>query len=118
MTTEERVRSLHKRMDAMKHTLERRKTGFIGVIGVGLFIALVYVFSAVGGIHPGGTASLYSGSTILFDDVGGYVLVAVIAFVSAVIITILCIRMKEKQERTASESEKCSDNHFEEEEKV
>ena len=118
MTTEERVRSLHAKMDALRLTRERRKTGFVGAVGVLLAICLILLIFIVGGIHPGGTANLYSGATMLFADVGGYVLVAIIAFTAAVIITVLCIRLKERNDRAASEEKKCSDNHYEEDEKT
>jgi len=39
---------------------------------------------------------MFSGSTMLFDGVGGYVLVAVISFIAAVIITVICIRLQKK----------------------
>ncbi len=114
MTTEERVRSLHVKMEAFRLERERQKTGLVGAVSIVLAICLVILIFSVGGMHTGGPAGLYSGSTMLFTDVGGYVLCAIISFTTAVILTVACIRLKEKNDRTASEEKTHSEIHHEE----
>ena len=97
MTNEERIRSLHMRMDALRRVRERRKTGAIGAAGVVLTICLILLVFSDGGLHPGGAAGLYSGATMLFEGAGAYVLIAIIAFMAGVIVTVAIIRHRKKE---------------------
>ncbi|MBQ1321816.1 MAG: hypothetical protein IIY53_09300 [Solobacterium sp.] len=99
MTAEERVSSLHKRMDTMRKVQERRKTGAAGALSIGFASCLLFLLLAEGTAHSSG-AGMYSGSALLFEGAGGYVLVAVIAFTAAVITTVLCMRYKNKNKDT------------------
>ena len=92
-TAEERVASLHEKMGCRRRLHERRKTGLIGACSVVLSLCLV-VCIFVGGTHNGGTAGMYSGSTMLFEGSGGFVLVAVIAFMVGAAVAMLLIRQK------------------------
>ena len=94
MTDQERVAALHLRMAALRQRRERRKTGALGVGCAGLTVCLAALI--FGGSHTGGTAGAYTGATMLFEDAGGYVLAAVLAFMLGVIVTVVCIRYKSK----------------------
>lgn len=99
MTPEERVASLHTRMNAERRVRERRKTGMIGAACTALTVCLVLViFGGGGDVHLGGVASLFSGATMLFNDAGGYILAAVIAFTAGVILTVMIIRRRNKDD--------------------
>ncbi len=96
MTNEERIQALHARVAALRRQRERRKTGAIGAASVVLTVCLLFmVFS--GGMHPGGAAGLYSGATMLFEGAGPYVLIAVVAFMAGVIVTVALIRNRKKE---------------------
>ena len=97
MTNEERVQSLHMRMDALRRVRERRKTGAIGAASVVLTLCLMLLVFSGGGTHLSGTAGLYSGATMLFEDAGAYVLIALIAFMAGVIVTVVLIRNRKKE---------------------
>ena len=97
MTTEERVLALHARMDALRRVRERRKTGAIGAASLVLTICLILLVFSGGGLHPGGAVGLYSGATMLFEGAGAYVLIAIIAFMAGVIVTVVLIRNREKE---------------------
>ena len=97
-TPEERVLALHARMDALLRARERRKTSFLGAGSALLTLCLLLVISAAGAAHPGGTAGLYSGATMLFEGAGPYVLIAVVAFMAGVIITAALLRKRYKQQ--------------------
>ena len=102
MTNEERIQALHVRMAALQRQQERRKTGAIGASSVVLTVCLLFmVFS--GGMHPGGAAGLYSGATMLFEGAGPYVLIAVVAFMAGVIVTVALIRSRKKENGPAGE---------------
>ena len=93
MTAQERVSALHARMDTLKRAREKRKTALIGT-GCGVLAAclLLLVFGGAG--QRGGTAGAYSGATMLFDNAGGYVLVALCAFAAGATITLMCVKRK------------------------
>ena len=97
MTAEERVASLHAKMDALRRVRERRKTGAIGAASLVLTICLILLVVSAGGQHPGGAAGLYSGATMLFEDAGSYVLIAIIAFMVGVIVTVTIMRRRMKE---------------------
>ena len=97
MTTDERVTSLHNRMKALHEKRERRKTGAIGLAGAALAVFLFILIFGKGTAHFDSPAGMYSGSALLFEDVGGYVLVAIVSFALAVVITIACIHWRKKQ---------------------
>ena len=101
-TNKERIQALHARVAAMQRQRERRKTGAIGASSVVLTVCLLFmVFS--GGMHPGGAAGLYSGATMLFEGAGPYVLIAVVAFMAGVIVTVALIRSRKKENGPAGE---------------
>ena len=96
MTAEERVASLHERMRVRKRKLERRKTAVIGFVCACFTVCLLLLVIGGGTAHSSGTSGIYSGSMLL-QNAGGYVLVGVISFAVAVIITVICIRHQRKQ---------------------
>ena len=95
-TNEERIQALHARVAALQRQRERRKTRAIGAASVVLSVCLLFmVFS--GGMHSGGVTGLYSGATMLFAGAGPYVLIAVVAFMAGVIVTVALIRRRKKE---------------------
>jgi len=108
MTNEERIMALHVRVATLQRQRERRKTGAVGAASIILTVCLLFVIFGGGGMHPGGAAGLYSGATMLFEGAGPYVLVALLAFVVGVAVTVFCIRRQRKQpkEPSADQEEK------------
>ena len=45
------------------------------------------------------TAQGMYGSILLHEDAGGYVLVGVVSFATAVVITVLCVKLRERERR-------------------
>ena len=97
-TPEERIRALHARMEELTRARERRKTGFLGAGGVLLALCLILMISASGMPHLGGTATMYGGATLLYENAGGYVLVAVLAFMAGAIITAMLLKKRYKNQ--------------------
>ncbi len=105
MTAEERVAALHARMDALRRVRERRKTAALGAGCGALAVCLcLLVFSRDSA--RGGTASPYSGAAMLFENAGGYVLAAVIAFMAGVVVTAVLIRKKNRTENEAKQEKR------------
>ena len=85
-----------------KHEYARRKQQR-GICGLSaacmlLFAALMQTASTV--VGPGQSAARgVFGAMLLREDAGGYVLVAVVSFAAAVVITALCFRLRSKENR-------------------
>ena len=102
-TNEERIKALHARVAALQRQRERRKTRAIGAASIVLSVCMLFmVFNS--GIHPGGAAGLYSGATMLFEGAGPYVLIAVVAFMAGVIVTVAIIKNRKKENSQISEN--------------
>ena len=99
MTQEEQVASLHARMEARIQLRNRRKTGILSAAGAVLTACLLLVIFSEGAAHVGGTAGMYSGATMLFEGAGAYVLVALLAFMTGVVVTLLCLHQQKKAGR-------------------
>ena len=81
-----------------KNTRRRQKRGIgrLSAVCMLLFAALMQAAGTV--VAPGQTAAWGSfGTMLLREDAGGYVLVAVVSFAAAVVITALCFRLKSKE---------------------
>lgn len=96
MTSEERIASLRARMDALREKKERQKTAWLGSGCAALAVCLILLICSAGKGGSGVTAGIYSGATMLFENAGGYVAVAVLAFMLGVVITVACIRHKDR----------------------
>ena len=61
-----------------------------------LLVCLLLLVGLGDGFHAGATAGKYSGAALLFDGIGGYVLIGVIAFIVGVGIAAFCIHRKNR----------------------
>ncbi len=93
--SKELVASLHLRMERKRQKRDKLLTSVIGTVCTALAICLaVLVFG--GSLHPVGTAGVYSGASILFENAGGYVLTALLAFMLGVVVTVILMRRKKQ----------------------
>jgi len=83
------------RVAVLRRKHKRRMAAVLTMLCLITTVSLGGVAAALIGERQGSVAGLY-GSTMLLEDAGGYVLVGVIAFSLAVVITVLCIRYLEK----------------------
>lgn len=113
LTAEERVASLHLRMESLRRRRERRKTRALGASCAGLTLCLLLLIFGEGAAHPGGAAGMYSGAMMLFENAGGYVLTAVVAFAVGTLVTILCIKHRRAGEDRSRDPEEKSKNEGE-----
>ena len=99
-----------------KNTRRRQKRGIgrLSAVCMLLFAAMIEAAGLV--IGQGETAAQgIFGAMLLRRDAGGYVLVAVVSFAAAVVITVLCFRLRKRENQKKAGADK--PNRHEKEEK-
>ena len=93
-----------------ENTRRRQRRGIYGLSAMCmlLFAALMQAAGTV--VGPGQPEAWgVFGAMLLREDVGGYVLVAVVSFAAAVVVTVFCTRLRKKnnkqEERTKEDEE-------------
>ena len=96
--TEKRIELVKKRMHEYHRRQERRTVCRLSVLCTLLFLSLV---GAMGIVQrkPINATGMY-GAILLHEGAGGYVLVAVISFTVAVVITALCIKFRKRGQKS------------------
>ena len=81
-----------------KNTRRRQKRG-IGRLSAVCMLLFAALMQAAGTVVGPGQPEAWGvfGAMLLREDAGGYVLVAVVSFAAAVVITVLCFRLKSKE---------------------
>ena len=88
-----------------ENTRRRQRCGIYGLSAACMLLFAVLMQAADAFAVQGQTAAWGSfGAMLLREDAGGYVLVAVVSFAAAVVITALCfrLRIREKQKKGAA----------------
>ena len=88
-----------------ENTRRRQRCGIYGLSAACMLLFAVLMQAADALIVRGQTAAQgVFGTMLLREDAGGYVLVAVVSFAAAVVITALCfrLRIREKQKKGAA----------------
>ena len=96
--TEKRVELVKKRVLEKCRRKKRRGIYRLSALCMALFTFLVGTVSAAVGQAQVTAQGMY-GSILLHEDAGGYVLVGVVSFATAVVITVLCIKLRERKRR-------------------
>lgn len=97
--TKTRVGLVKSRIRQRKHRQEKRILCGLSVLCLFLCVSLVSTIGAFTGSGHSAALSMY-GSILLHEDVGGYVLVGVISFTAAVVITVSCIKYRDRKKKT------------------
>ena len=99
-----------------ENTRRRQRHGIYGLSAACVLLCVVLMQAAGTVVGPGQTAAWGAfGAMLLREDAGGYVLVAVVSFAAAVVITALCFRLRSKENRRKDGTDK--PNRHEKEEK-
>ena len=78
-----------------ENTRRRQRCGIYGLSAACMLLFAVLMQAAGTAVGPGQTAAWGAfGAMLLREDAGGYVLVAVVSFAAAVVITALCFRLR------------------------
>lgn len=91
-----RVAMVERRVNVLRRKRDNRLTAMLSMLCLMLTGSLAGAIGAFGSGGQGYVSGLY-GATMLLEDAGGYVLVGVLTFVAAVVITVLCIRYRKKK---------------------
>ena len=93
---EQRIMLMHKRAEGIQRHKDKMMITISGICSAAMLIFLVCFISLMdGSLHTVSEAG-FSGNSMLADSAGGYVLVGVIAFIVAVVFTLACLKIKDK----------------------
>ena len=99
-----------------ENTRRRQRREVISLSAACILLCAALMQTAGTVVAPGQTAAWgVFGAMLLREDAGGYVLVAVVSFAAAVVITALCFRLRSKENRRKDGTDK--PNQHEKEEK-
>ncbi|MBQ3376045.1 MAG: hypothetical protein IJG49_06510 [Erysipelotrichaceae bacterium] len=104
-TDNERIKLIHRRAAILETRREKTLLALSGIVSCLTIMVLGTVMFEMIGLSSIETGMHLTGSSLLSNDAGAYVLVAVISFAAAVIITVLCIHWHKGNMENA-ESEK------------
>ena len=96
-TTDEMVLAVHERMHKIQRRQETARISAAGSSCALLFAAVIALIVRFGGMQHKVLPSAYSGASLLADDVGGYILTALIAFMAgAAIVAVIRAKRRKK----------------------
>ena len=105
-TTEERIALLHKRANLLEKKRDRKVLSALGGLSFVLCVCLIAVLAEMNGMGHQAISGRFAGASLLGDQIGGYVLVAVLSFTAAMIITVICMRRRESTKGTKEQEDK------------
>ena len=90
-----------------ENTRRRQRRGIYGLSAMCMLLFAV-LMQAVGTVAGPGQPEAWGvfGAMLLREDAGGYVLVAVVSFAAAVVITALCIRLRNRENQKKDGTDK------------
>ena len=89
-----------------ENTRRRQRRGIYGLSAACMLLFVVLTQAAGTVIAPGQTAAWgVFGAMLLREDAGGYVLVGVAAFTAAVVLTVVCMRLHEREKQKRKHEE-------------
>ena len=92
MDTGQRVKLVKSRAWQIRRRQEKHITERLSLVSVVLCCCLIYAMGHFPDRSPGAVQGL-NGATMLLENVGSYVLVGVICFIAAVVVTVFCTRL-------------------------
>lgn len=113
--TAERIRLIRQRADELRQKKDKRSQRLLLIFCLALSLALVQAFASVTRGRRGSSVQEMLGATLMFEDAGAYVLVGLLSFTVAVVITILCLRHRNKKEVSQTDHVQKEDSHLHEE---
>ena len=90
-----------------ENTRRKRQRGIYGLSAACMLLFAVLTQAAGTAVAPGQTATWgVFGAMLLREDAGGYVLVAVVSFAAAAVITALCFRLRKRENQKKGGADK------------
>lgn len=103
---DERLIRMHQRASEIKRQEDMSRLKVLGSLSGGLLVCLVVVLQQLQNLHHGVMIDQSTGSSLLDDSVGGYVLAAIISFFAGVIITVVIYKYRSWNEKKDKTEEK------------
>ena len=103
--TKTRVGLVKRQVREKKLRHEKHVLRGLSVLCLFLCISLMGTIGASTGFAQPAAPGMY-GAILLHEDVGGYVLVGVISFTAAVVITVLCIKYRDRNKKKPAKEDK------------
>ncbi len=110
--TAERIRLVKQRAGKLRQKRERRSLGALFALCLILSLALVQTFASVTRGRRGASVQEMMGASLMFEDAGAYVLVGILSFTAAVVITVLCLRHRHKTEMSRKNNSQHENSHL------
>ncbi len=101
----ERLVLMHQKAQAMRRKRDRVSFSLNGSICAVLLISLFAVILRYQGLSPNASNNLYTASSLLPDGAGGYILVAVIAFMLGVVIAMLLKKQHDNKQKAEQDED-------------
>lgn len=98
MDTRQRVELVKRRTWQICRKREKHLIRRLSLLSVALCCCLIYAAWDFLG-NSSGMVQGFSGATMLLENAGGYVLVGIVCFITAVFITVFCLREREKSNK-------------------
>ena len=95
-SAKERMMLLHEREEQLRRQREKNILTLSGSLSMGLFVLLAALTMRYAGPAYSVSGDLFTGSSLLGENVGGYVLVAVIAFTAGVVLTAVIRHLRKR----------------------
>ena len=99
MQNEDRIKEMHLRAGRIKRRNDKIRTAVYGVTSLVLMVFLVVFTFLQGSTQHNTDNGQFAATSMLDASVGGYVIVALISFAVAVVLTLFCIKWKNKNDR-------------------
>jgi len=97
--TGQRIALVKRRAALLRRKREDRMLAMLYVACAALCFSLTKLTGLLEGSVRAGVPGLF-GSTMLFEGAGGYVLAGVLAFTAGVVVTVLCLRRRDRGENS------------------
>ena len=97
ITQEQRLKMMHKRAMELRKQRERRTTALLSVSSLMVMAGLFSIMAKINVSQQIIDNNGYTGSSLLASEAGGYVLVGVLSFAEAVVITVICMKLRNKK---------------------
>ena len=98
-TAEQRIAAMHRRKEELIRRRERDILYLTAVCSCILLAVLIPVVNGISGPSAEGPGDVFTGASLLDESAGGYILIALAAFMAGVVITVICIKTREKKNK-------------------
>ena len=100
---EEKLLLLHNRAEKLERQREKRLLSLTGGFASVMALILIICVMNFSNLSHSLQETSFSGASLLNESIGGYVIVAIAAFVAASILTVFCLRRRDRYKENKRE---------------